>query len=167
MREAIDHELAARGLSDSVEVIETGCHGFCEVGPIVVVRPQGVFYPRLKPRDIKAIIETSVVGDGVVERLLYHEPATDETLALERDIPFYSLQDRIVLALNGKIDPYSLDDYLAHDGYRSLAQVLAADEPDAVIAEVEPPAFGAAAAPAFRRARSGASAGPTRATSTT
>ena len=137
LREAIDQELAARGLTESVKVIETGCHGFCEQGPIVVVRPQGVFYPRLKPRDIKTIIETSVVGDGVVERLLYHEPVTDETLALERDIPFYSLQDRIVLALNGKIDPYSLDDYLAHDGYRALAQVLAADEPEAVIAEVE------------------------------
>ena len=137
LREAIVHELAERGLSETVKVVETGCHGFCEEGPLVVVRPQGVFYPRLKPRDVKAIIETSVVGDGVVERLLYRDPETDAQLALERDIPFYKLQDRIVLSLNGKIDPFSIDDYLAHEGYQAAARVLAADDPEAVIAEVE------------------------------
>jgi NADH:ubiquinone oxidoreductase subunit F (NADH-binding)/(2Fe-2S) ferredoxin/NAD-dependent dihydropyrimidine dehydrogenase PreA subunit len=137
LREALVKELGARGLSDSVKVVETGCHGFCELGPIAVVRPRGVFYPRLKPRDVKDIVETSVVGDGVVERLLYHDPETDEQLALERDIPFYKLQDRIVLSLNGKIDPYSIDDYLAHDGYHALAQVLAGDDPESLIAQVE------------------------------
>jgi NADH:ubiquinone oxidoreductase subunit F (NADH-binding) len=96
-----------------------------------------VFYPRLKPRDIKAIIETSIVGDGVVERLLYRDPKTDEQLALESDIPFYKLQDRIVLSLNGKIDPFSIDDYLAHDGYQALASVLAGDDPDGLVAQVE------------------------------
>ena len=137
LREAIVHELAERGLSETVKVVETGCHGFCEEGPVVVVRPQGVFYPRLKPRDVKAIVETSIVGDGVVERLLYRDPATDEELALERDIPFYKLQDRIVLSLNGKIDPFSIDDYLAHDGYQAAAHVLAADDPEGTIAQIE------------------------------
>jgi NADH:ubiquinone oxidoreductase subunit F (NADH-binding)/(2Fe-2S) ferredoxin/NAD-dependent dihydropyrimidine dehydrogenase PreA subunit len=137
LREAIVNELAERGLSETVKVVETGCHGFCEEGPLVVVRPQGVFYPRLKARDIKAIIETSIVGDGVVERLLYRDPETDEQLALESDIPFYKLQDRIVLSLNGKIDPFSIDDYLAHDGYQALARVLAGDDPDGLIAQVE------------------------------
>jgi NADH:ubiquinone oxidoreductase subunit F (NADH-binding)/(2Fe-2S) ferredoxin/NAD-dependent dihydropyrimidine dehydrogenase PreA subunit len=137
LREAIVNELAERALSETVKVVETGCHGFCEEGPLVVVRPQGVFYPRLKARDIKAIIETSIVGDGVVERLLYRDPETDEQLALESDIPFYKLQDRIVLSLNGKIDPFSIDDYLAHDGYQALARVLAGDDPDGLIAQVE------------------------------
>ena len=137
LREAIVKALADRGLSDSVKVIETGCHGFCEVGPIVVLRPQGMFYPRLKPKDIDEIIETSVVGDGVVERLLYRHPETKEPLALEADIPFYARQRRLVLALNGKVDPYSLDDYLAHGGYQALAQVLKAADPVAVIDEVE------------------------------
>ncbi len=137
LREAIVKALADRGLSDSVKVIETGCHGFCEVGPIVVLRPQGMFYPRLKPKDIDEIIETSVVGDGVVERLLYRHPETKEPLALEADIPFYSRQTRLVLALNGKVDPYSLDYYLAHGGYQALAQVLKAADPVAVIDEVE------------------------------
>jgi NADH-quinone oxidoreductase subunit F len=137
LREAIDAALAERGLSDTVTVVETGCHGFCEEGPIVVVRPQGVFYPRLKPKDIAEIIDTSVVGDGVVERLLYSDPATAAPLAREADIPFYQGQRRIVLALNGKIDPYSIDDYLNHGGYSALADVLVADDPDAVIDEIE------------------------------
>ena len=137
LRKALDKALAERGLSEKVAVVETGCHGFCEEGPIVVVRPQGLFYPRLKPKDIAEIIETSVVGDGVVERLLYRDPQTDEPLAHESDIPFYQGQRRIVLALNGKVDPYSIDDYLASGGYSALAEVLCADDPEAVIAEVE------------------------------
>ena len=137
LRKALDKALAERGLADSVAVVETGCHGFCEVGPIVVLRPQGLFYPRLKPRDIEEIIETSVVGDGIVERLLYKDPATGEALAHEKDIPFYALQRRHVLGLNGKIDPFSLDDYLAHGGYTALAKVLNAADPEAVIDEVE------------------------------
>jgi len=137
LRKAIEKALADRGLSETVAVIETGCHGFCEEGPIVVLRPQGLFYPRLKPKDVAEIIETSVVGDGIVERLLYRHPQTGEPLAHEQEIPFYALQQRIVLALNGKIDPFSLDDYLSHGGYVALAKVLKADDPEAVIDEVE------------------------------
>src|SRR5450756_619433 len=101
---AVEKTLAERGLTDKVAVVETGCHGFCEEGAIVVVRPQGLFYPRLKPKDIEEVIATSVVGDGIDERLLYKDPQTGEALAHEKEIAFYSLQDRIVLALNGKID---------------------------------------------------------------
>ena len=137
LRKAVEKTLTERGLTDKVAVVETGCHGFCEEGPIVVVRPQGLFYPRLKPKDIEEIIETSVVGDGIVERLLYKDPQSGEALAHEKDIAFYALQERIVLALNGKIDPFSLDDYLNHDGYTALAKVLGAADPEAVIDEVE------------------------------
>ena len=136
LREAIVRALDEHGLTDQVKVIETGCHGFCEVGPIVVLRPQGIFYPRLKPKDVDEIIESSVVADGVVERLLYKHPETGEPLALEEDIPFYSRQTRLVLSLNGKIDPYSLDDYLAHGGYAALGTVLKAEDPVAVIDEI-------------------------------
>jgi len=137
LRKAVEKTLAERELTGKVAVVETGCHGFCEEGPIVVVRPQGLFYPRLKATDIEEIIATSVVGDGIVERLLYKDPQTGEALAHEKDIPFYALQERIVLALNGKIDPYSLDDYLSHGGYIALAEVLKAADPEAVIDEVE------------------------------
>jgi NADH-quinone oxidoreductase subunit F len=137
LRKALEKALAERDLGDKVTIVETGCHGFCEQGPIIVLRPQGVFYPRLDAKDIEEIIETSVVGDGVVDRLLYKHPQSDEPLALERDIPFYALQKRIVLGLNGKIDPFSLDDYLSHGGYSALAKVLKAADPLAVIDEVE------------------------------
>jgi NADH:ubiquinone oxidoreductase subunit F (NADH-binding)/(2Fe-2S) ferredoxin/NAD-dependent dihydropyrimidine dehydrogenase PreA subunit len=137
LRKAVEKTLADRGLTDTVKVVETGCHGFCEEGPIVVLRPQGIFYPRLQPKDIEEIVETSVVGDGIVERLLYKHPQTGEALAHEKDIPFYALQKRVVLSLNGKIDPFSLDDYLAHGGYAALAKVLKAADPAAVIDEIE------------------------------
>lgn len=137
LREAIQKALAERGLSEAVKVVETGCHGFCEMGPIAVVRPSGVFYPRLKAKDVEEIIETSVVSDGVVERLLYKDPETGQPIPLEKDIPFYAGQTRLVLGLNGKIDPYSLDDYLAHGGYSALAKVLAEEDPLAVIDEID------------------------------
>ena len=135
--DALTKELAKRGLSDKVEVVLTGCHGLCQEGPIAVVHPKGVFYPRLKAKDMADIVETSVVNDDVVERLLYRDPATGEAIALEKDVPFYAGQTRLVRALNGTIDPTSIDDYLSRGGYAALAAVLAADDPDTVIDEVE------------------------------
>jgi len=135
--DALTKELDKRGLSDKVEVVLTGCHGLCQEGPIAVVHPKGVFYPRLKARDMAEIVETSVVGDDVVERLLYRDPQTGEAIALEKDVPFYSGQTRVVRALNGTIDPTSIDDYLSRGGYSALAKVLGDDAPEAVIDEVE------------------------------
>ena len=137
LSDALTAELAARGLSDKVKVVLTGCHGLCQEGPIVVVHPQGVFYPRLKAKDIAEIVETSVVGDGLVERLLYKHPETGARIALEKDVPFYAGQTRVVRGVNGFIDPTSIDDYIARGGYTALAGVLAADAPEAVIDEVE------------------------------
>ncbi len=135
--DALTKELDKRGLSDKVQVVLTGCHGLCQEGPIAVVHPKGVFYPRLKARDMAAIVETSVVGDDVVERLLYRDPATGEAVALEKDVPFYAGQTRVVRAENGYIDPMSIDDYLSRGGYSALAKVLSDDAPEAVIDEVE------------------------------
>ena len=135
--DALTKELAKRGLSDKVQVVLTGCHGLCQEGPIAVVHPKGVFYPRLKARDMAEIVETSVVGKDVVDRLLYRDPATGEAIALEKDVPFYAGQTRVVRAENGYIDPTSIDDYLSRGGYSALAKVLADDAPEAVIDEVE------------------------------
>ena len=137
VREAIKEELAARGLTDTVPIVETGCHGFCEQGPIVVIQPQGIFYPHVKPAQVGKIIEASVVSDGAAEKLLYKDPQTGAPVAHERDIAFYNLQKRLVLAQNGKIDPYSIDDYLARKGYGSLAKVLIDNDPEAVVDLVE------------------------------
>ena len=133
VRDTIIEELANRGLTAKVAVVETGCHGFCEQGPIVVIQPKGIFYPHVRPQDVAAIIEQSVEGDGFVEKRLYRDPHSGEPVPYERDIPFYKGQHRLVLALNGKIDPYSIDDYLSHEGYAALTNVLAGDDPDAVI----------------------------------
>jgi len=137
LSDALRAELDKRGLGDTVRVVLTGCHGLCQEGPIAVVHPQGVFYPRLKAKDIAEIVETSVVGDGLVERLLYMHPATGAAIPLEKDIPFYAGQTRIVRAVNGYIDPLSIDDYMARGGYAALAAVLKQDDPEAVIDEVE------------------------------
>jgi len=133
VRDAVVEELANRGLTAKVAVVETGCHGFCEQGPILVIQPKGIFYPHVRSQDVAAIIEQSVEGDGFVEKRLYRDPHSGEPVPYERDIPFYKGQQRLVLALNGKIDPYSIDDYLSHEGYAALADVLAGDDPDAVI----------------------------------
>ena len=137
VREAIKTELAALGLTDAVPIVETGCHGFCEQGPIVVVHPKGLFYPHVRPQDVPAIIAAGVQGvEGAADKILYRDPVSGEALAYEADIPFYKGQRRLVLALNGKIDPYSIDDYLVNGGYAALAETLADDDPEAVIAVV-------------------------------
>jgi len=133
VRDAVVEELANRGLTGKVAFVETGCHGFCEKGPILVIQPKGIFYAHVRPQDVAAIIEQSIEGDGFVEKRLYRDLHTGEPVPYERDIPFYKGQQRLVLALNGKIDPYSIDDYLSHEGYAALADVLAGDDPDAVI----------------------------------
>ena len=137
LSDALRAELDKRGLGDKVRVVLTGCHGLCQEGPIIVVHPQGVFYPRLKPKDIAEIVATSVVGDGVVERLLYVDPVTGVAVPLEKDVPFYAGQTRVVRAVNGYIDPLSIDDYLSRGGYAALATVLQQNDPEAVIDEVE------------------------------
>jgi len=137
LSDALQAELDKRGLGDKVRVVLTGCHGLCQEGPIAVVHPEGVFYPRLKAKDLAEIVEMSVVGHAVVERLLYTDPASGAAIPLEKDIPFYAGQTRIVRAINGFIDPMSIDDYLARGGYAALAAVLKQDDPEAVIDEVE------------------------------
>jgi len=137
LSDALQAELDKRGLGDKVRVVLTGCHGLCQEGPIAVVHPEGVFYPRLKAKDLAEIVEMSVVGHAVVERLLYTDPASGAAIPLEKDIPFYAGQTRIVRAINGFIDPMSIDDYLARGGYAALAAVLKQDDPEVVIDEVE------------------------------
>jgi NADH:ubiquinone oxidoreductase subunit F (NADH-binding)/(2Fe-2S) ferredoxin/Pyruvate/2-oxoacid:ferredoxin oxidoreductase delta subunit len=136
LAEAMRAEIADKGLAGRVALKLTGCHGFCEKGPLIVHHPSGVFYQRLKPKDVREVLETTLEGGSVVERLLYRTPGTDEIVRLEKDIPFYKHQKRLVFDLNGRIDPFDIDDYLAHGGYRALARALAM-EPEKVLEEVE------------------------------
>jgi NADH-quinone oxidoreductase subunit F len=114
-----------------------GCHGFCERGPIVVVRPGDILYQRVEEPDVPEIVRETVLGGRVVERLLYEDPASGERAATAERIPFYSAQQRIVLAGNGVIDPTSVADYIAAGGYSALAKALGEMTPEAVLEQVE------------------------------
>lgn len=130
-------ELAGNGLNGKVRLRVTGCHGFCEQGPIVVIDPMNVFYPKVKPGDVKEIIDQTIRGGKVVERLLYRDPATGKVIPTESDIPFYRAQSTTLLSQNRLVDPLSIDDYIAIGGYKALAKVLADMSPEEVILEME------------------------------
>ena len=132
---ALERELERRRLSGDLRVKMTGCHGFCERGPIVVVRPQGYFYPGLKPEDVPRLVD-AVAREKVLEEFLYVDPVPGQRIAREEEVPFYRGQRRIVLGANGHIDPTSIRDYLAIGGYSALAKALAMD-PEEVIQEVK------------------------------
>ena len=134
--EALQKELRARGVDDGVQVRVTGCHGFCEQGPIMVIEPGNVFYCRLKPEDMEEVVASVISEDGLVERLLYTDPVTGSKVRTQREIPFYRLQERTLLSLNEKVDPCSITDYIAVGGYAALAQVLAKHSPEKVIREI-------------------------------
>ncbi len=137
--ERLREEVAAKGADADVklQVKCTGCHGFCERGPLVVIEPAGLFYTRVKPADVEEIVASSVVGDDVVERLLYRDPTDGKPRRTWRDVAFYAGQKRNALRNIGRIDPESIDDYIAAGGYRALAKALTSMEPEAVIEEVE------------------------------
>ncbi len=108
---------------DSVAVKKSGCHGFCEMGPLVRIEPEGILYTKVKVEDATEIME-ALASKGVVERLLYRHPVTEEIYAKESEIPFYSRQQRVALANCGHIDPDSVEDYIANGGYEGLAVTL-------------------------------------------
>jgi len=114
----------------------TGCHGFCERGPIVVVDPGNIFYQGVSEDDVPELWRESVIGGRVVERLLYQDEETEQFARTPDEIPFYRAQHRIVLKHNGVIDPTRIEEYIAADGYAALAKVLTSMEPDDVIEEV-------------------------------
>ncbi len=131
-----EDEIESRGIGSKVRLLRTGCHGFCERGPLVVIQPSGVLYQQVAPSDVAEIIETSVLADGVIDRLLYVDGGSGERIVREEDVAFYSHQTRLILGNNGLIDPTSLDDYVSIGGYGSLAKALGSMTPDEVLAGV-------------------------------
>lgn len=120
-----------------IEAKCVGCHGLCELGPIVVVQPGNIFYQGVEEPDVEEIFRETVIGGRLVERLLYEDHITGEKAQTADEIDFYKSQIRIVLAENGSIDPTSIEDYLASGGYSALARVLSTMDPEQVIAEVD------------------------------
>ena len=99
----------------------TGCRGFCSRGPLVVIQPQGVFYQKVRPEDAAEIVQSTMVDNKPVERLLYKDPNSGEPIAQEKDIPFYSLQQRLVLGRIGSVDPTDILDSIEAGAYQALA----------------------------------------------
>ncbi len=134
--EAFRSSIEERGLSEKVELRLTGCHGLCELGPLVVVYPEKVFYKRVSTDDVADIIAHACSEGPVVERLLYVDANTGEQILHEHDIPFYKKQKRLIFANNGRIDPTSIHDYLAIGGYSALCRALFKMQPKDIIDEV-------------------------------
>jgi len=124
LKEALEAEIARVGLDKEVKVIETGCFGFCRLGPNMMVYPEGVFYCQVHEQDVPQIVEEHLLKRRVVERLLYTEPQTEKSVVDFEDIPFFQKQTRIVLEDCGVINPESIREYIARDGYFGLAKAL-------------------------------------------
>ncbi len=134
---AIESELDKQGLRGQVDIRLTGCHGFCEQGPIIVIYPEKICYFQIRPDDIPEIVERTVKAKEVIDRLLCTDPEINEKVIHESDIPFYKYQERLVFGSNGSIDPKSIDDYLAIGGYAALAKALFEMSAEQVLAEVK------------------------------
>ena len=131
--EALKNALDKFGLKDSVNMKFTGCHGFCQQGPIVIIEPEGIFYAKIKVEDADEIIESHIKNGEPIKRLFYKDPVNDEAIPLYKDIPFYKHQTRVVLRNCGHINPEEINDYLSVDGYSALQKTISELKPDDVI----------------------------------
>ncbi len=129
----------SEGLADKVnvsEIKETGCPGFCEKGPIVVINPGEICYFMVKPEDVSEIIEKTVLNGEIIDRLAYIDPLTKEKITKDSEVPFYKKQQRFLLGNNIKIDSRSIEDYIEIGGYSALSKALSEMKPDEIVQEV-------------------------------
>ncbi len=135
--ERLRDELEAKGLAGKVKVKITGCHGFCEQGPLMIREPLKTFYTHVQEEDVPEIVEKDLLGGEVVQRLLFRDPVTGEYAATYEKVPFYTRQQRLVLQNCGHIDPEEISDYIANRGYQAIKKVVAEMSPEQVIEEVK------------------------------
>jgi len=133
----LESEIEKRGLADKVGVRRTGCHGFCERGPLIVIQPSDICYVGTQPKNVSDIVDKLNDGGEAVERLLYLDEVSGKRLTHLDEIPFYKNQKRILLENNVRIDPSSILDYIALGGYSALAKALSGMTPEAVLNEVK------------------------------
>ena len=131
--EAMEAEIAAKGLRDEVQVIRTGCFGLCALGPIMIVYPEGCFYSEVKVEDVPEIVEEHLLKGRMVKRLLYSETVTPQEIKGLNDTNFYKKQERVALKNCGVINPENIDEYIAYDGYMALAKCLTEYTPEKVV----------------------------------
>ncbi len=131
--EALEREIAAKGLTDEVKVIKTGCFGLCALGPIMVVYPEGSFYSEVKVENIPEIVEEHLLKGRIVKHLLYDETTQSESIKSINETNFYKKQKRVALRNCGVIDPENIEEYIAMDGYQALAKAVTEMTPEEVI----------------------------------
>lgn len=137
VREEIERQLTATGIDREVKVVTTGCMGPCDLGPIVVIYPEGVLYRKVTPDDAADIVNEHLVKGRIVRRLLYEDPATAKAVETQEAMGFFARQERIALRNTGIIDPLNIDEYIARDGYAALGKALTEMSPEQIIAEIK------------------------------
>jgi len=135
--DAMKEALSKNGIAEQVQIILTGCMGPCDMGPVAIVYPDATFYRRLKPKDAEAIVEEHIMKGNLVQRLLYRAPGAKEPTPKVTDIDLFAKQKKIVLRNNFYIDPTSIEDYIANDGYAALGKALTQMQPAEIIEEVK------------------------------
>lgn len=134
--DAFHEELQRRSLVSQVEVKVTGCHGFCERGPHVVIHPEGIAYLGVRAADVAEIVAETIIGKRVIDRLLYQDDKTGRVIH-QREIPFYKHQLPLLMGNNSKIDPRNIEDYIAVGGYAALERALFELKPEEVLSEIK------------------------------
>ena len=137
IKKALEQALRRRGLEDEVQVVPTGCNGFCERGPVAVVQPDDVFYQQLTEEDIPLLVEEHFLKGRPVERLMYVPGPDEKAIPKMGHIEFFKHQRLVVLRNRGRIDPEKIDEYIAFDGYAALAKALTSMTPEAIIREIK------------------------------
>ena len=135
--EALKHALAERGLQQDIRIVETGCNGFCAQGPLMLVQPDGILYKKLSVADVPAVVDEHFVQGRPVEKLFYCDPSSKRQIAAMQDIPFYALQQPIVLRNRGMMDAEKITEYIGRDGYRGAVQALLEMTPDQIVEAVK------------------------------
>jgi NADH-quinone oxidoreductase subunit F/NAD(P)H dehydrogenase (quinone)/NADP-reducing hydrogenase subunit HndC len=136
-QETLQKELDRQGLTEEIKIIETGCNGFCAVGPVMLVQPEGIYYQKLKSKDVPHLVEEHFLKGRPVKKLFYVEPASKETIPNMEQIPFFAHQMFWVMRNKGAIDPEVIEEYIARDGYFGVAKALQEMTPEQIIGEVK------------------------------
>ena len=137
IKRALEEEIDTRGLGDRVEIISTGCHGFCARAPVMTIDPGDIFYQQVSSQDVPEIVSETLKKGKIVERLLYEDTTTGRRIVCSRDVPFYKKQTKNILHNCGRIDPTNISHYVARHGYAALGKVLGLGSPVKIIETVK------------------------------
>jgi NADH-quinone oxidoreductase subunit F len=134
--QAFEDELNKRALRSEIDLEVTGCHGFCELEPNIIIYPENIFYKKLEPRDVPRIIDETILGNKIIPAMVFADPKTGRRIGHQKDIPFYQKQLRLLTESHSHIDPTRIEDYIQADGYQALAKALFDMTAEEVIREI-------------------------------